>query len=450
MLILTATGINSYGQELRPVKGLNGKWGFVDETGKEVVPFIYKKVGEFSEGLAGVKDRGNWGFIDKTGKMIIPATYAAVGDFSEGLARVSSDWACGFIDKTGKMIIPAMYDYVGDFSDGLARVKYNGKWGFINRTGNTVISFEYKDARDFSKGLAQVKIKHKWGYIDKEGRKVIQHIATANLNENNPNATSSIPPSATTQDIVIPYNDNESKNESQNQRSNTDIITLRNGNEIRARVTEISPTEIKYKRSDNLEGPTIVIPKAEVFAINYGNGTREVINTAFPTKNEGVSDRSGKVEIGVSPSFYWEEDLFMFGFCGKMRVGVGNYIRLEVPFTYYLPKTETETFWGIDTKLKYNMWDLSLNMQTIVTKDDKFLLYPLIGVRVSGIKATASAFGESESEKKTVFGMNFGAGFDVKLANKFYFNLEPKYMLFFIDGETGHGFAAQAGFIIRF
>jgi len=46
--------------------------------------------------------------------------------------------------------------------------------------------------------------------------------------------------------------------------------------------------------------------------------------------------------------------------------------------------------------------------------------------------------------------MNFGAGFDVKLANKFYFNLEPKYMLFFIDGETGHGFSAQAGFIIRF
>ena len=57
-----------------------------------------------------------------------------------------------------------------------------------------------------------------------------------------------------------------------------DIITLLNGNEIKAKVIEISSTEIRYKNYDNLDGPTIVLGKAEIFAIAYENGTREVIN----------------------------------------------------------------------------------------------------------------------------------------------------------------------------
>jgi len=36
-----------------------------------------------------------------------------------------------------------------------------------------------------------------------------------------------------------------------------DLITLRNGDQITARVAEITLTEIKYKRFDNLDGPTI-------------------------------------------------------------------------------------------------------------------------------------------------------------------------------------------------
>ena len=58
-----------------------------------------------------------------------------------------------------------------------------------------------------------------------------------------------------------------------------DVITLKSGEEIKAKVTEVSATEVKYKRFDNLDGPTIVIEKQDVFFINYENGTREVINS---------------------------------------------------------------------------------------------------------------------------------------------------------------------------
>ena len=56
-----------------------------------------------------------------------------------------------------------------------------------------------------------------------------------------------------------------------------DIITLKNGDEIKAKVEEISSTEVRYKRFENLQGPTIVVAKSDVFFINYENGRREVI-----------------------------------------------------------------------------------------------------------------------------------------------------------------------------
>ncbi|MCL2311287.1 MAG: DUF2846 domain-containing protein [Firmicutes bacterium] len=71
-----------------------------------------------------------------------------------------------------------------------------------------------------------------------------------------------------------------------------DVITLKNGDEIKAKVTEISLTEIKYKRFDYLDGPSIVIPKAGVFAINYENGTRELFNTLEEKGNVSYSQAS--------------------------------------------------------------------------------------------------------------------------------------------------------------
>lgn len=42
----------------------------------------------FSEGLAPVKLGNNWGYIDKTGKEVVPCRYEDASNFSEGLAGV--------------------------------------------------------------------------------------------------------------------------------------------------------------------------------------------------------------------------------------------------------------------------------------------------------------------------------------------------------------------------
>lgn len=55
-----------------------------------------------------------------------------------------------------------------------------------------------------------------------------------------------------------------------------DVILLRSGDEIKAKVTEIGTDVIKYKRCDNLDGPTISVRKNDVFMITYSNGSKDV------------------------------------------------------------------------------------------------------------------------------------------------------------------------------
>ena len=289
---IMAVSICSYGQELRKVKGLNGKWGFVNEQGEEVIPFKYDDVCDFSEGLARVKLYKKWGFIDKEGRKIISYKYDDAGDFSEGLARVYriyednrnleypiylKKW--GFIDKNGEKLIPYIYDGAGDFYEGLARVKHNGKWGFINNAGTAVISFIYDEVSDFSKGLARVRINRKWGFIDKKGKEVIY---TETISEKAEKESQEKEKATLEREKAETQTQKKMEQEVVNTvTTNTyDVILLKDGQEFKAKVTEITLSEIKYKAFDHLDGPTRTLAKSNVFLINYANGTREVFGTA--------------------------------------------------------------------------------------------------------------------------------------------------------------------------
>ncbi|MBR5042385.1 MAG: hypothetical protein IKX67_04030 [Bacteroidales bacterium] len=54
-----------------------------------------------------------------------------------------------------------------------------------------------------------------------------------------------------------------------------DIVVLKNGTEIKAKVTEVSSDAIKYKRADNPNGPIYVLQINEIASITYENGTVE-------------------------------------------------------------------------------------------------------------------------------------------------------------------------------
>jgi len=141
-----------------------GNFGFIDKTGKVVIPIEYQRAYSFSEGLAVVVLNNKWGVIDKAGIVVIPIKYLGLGSFSEGLAMVhrnivntsGSITKWGFIDKTGKVVVPLKYDSVTDFPDGIAVVFKEDSFGekqfderkiqmgFIDKTGKIILPFKNK------------------------------------------------------------------------------------------------------------------------------------------------------------------------------------------------------------------------------------------------------------------------------------------------------------------
>jgi len=55
-----------------------------------------------------------------------------------------------------------------------------------------------------------------------------------------------------------------------------DVLTKKTGEDIQSKVLEVTATEIKYKKFDNLNGPLIIVLKSEVLMIRYENGTKDV------------------------------------------------------------------------------------------------------------------------------------------------------------------------------
>ncbi|MGV8982954.1 WG repeat-containing protein [Clostridium sp.] len=110
---------------------INGKWGFIDKSGKILCKPQFDWVNSFSDGLAMVKAYNKYGFINNTGKIICEPQFDWVDTFSEGMAMFRVDSKYGFIDKTGKIVIKSQFDAAGSFSEGLASVYVDGKWGFI-------------------------------------------------------------------------------------------------------------------------------------------------------------------------------------------------------------------------------------------------------------------------------------------------------------------------------
>ncbi len=161
-----------FSEGLAAFASAQGKYGYIDHTGREVIPYQYDAAGPFCGGLARVQANKKWVFIDKTGKQAFDGQFDQAHDFSENLAavRVGARWGC--IDSTGKVVIEPQFEFIAPFSDGLARVVVGGKVGFIDKVGKIAIEPKYDIGWSFSDGLARVEVGGKQGYIDRSGRYV--------------------------------------------------------------------------------------------------------------------------------------------------------------------------------------------------------------------------------------------------------------------------------------
>ena len=85
-----------------------------------------------------------------------------------------------------------------------------------------------------------------------------------------------------------------------------DIITFRDGNSVKAKVLEITQTEIKYKRFSNLDGPLYTINKNTVTQIQYKGGdieefSNEPVANSSTNSSSVASDPNAPQLIEVEP-----------------------------------------------------------------------------------------------------------------------------------------------------
>lgn len=129
---------------------------------------------------------GKWGFINKEGEEVIPCKYDDVKPFHEGMATVwkeSNDiYKCGFINKEGEEVIPCKYDVVYDFYEDMAVVSLNGKFGIFNRMGTEVVLCIYNEAMVF-KNLIAVKRKKEIFLLSKDTKPLGKTIEIESLED---------------------------------------------------------------------------------------------------------------------------------------------------------------------------------------------------------------------------------------------------------------------------
>jgi hypothetical protein len=182
-------GADRFNHGLAPVKK-DGLWGYINKKGDVVIPFQFQSAGAFSDdpALAPVEivnpeiiGKG-WGFIDTKGNFVIPPSFYNATIFRDGVTEVatkkfkyksvSKRYDKYFLTKTGKYIYHnGLYSYLagpGRYSEGLMPSCKDGKWGFKDTEDKWIIEPKYTIVGNFENGLARVQITNPNPYPDCE------------------------------------------------------------------------------------------------------------------------------------------------------------------------------------------------------------------------------------------------------------------------------------------
>jgi WG containing repeat len=174
----------------------NGRWGFVDSSGRSVIAPQFTWARDFFEDRAAVRsvDPVKCGYITPTGSwaVILPNGAMPWTRFAQGRAWFldAAEQRIGCVDSGGKVLVPPKFGKVEDFSEDLAvvsdeRARGGGnrlvdrseravaRYGFIDRSGRVALPMAYRQAKSFGNGLAPILRENTFEYIDRAGQVVI-------------------------------------------------------------------------------------------------------------------------------------------------------------------------------------------------------------------------------------------------------------------------------------
>ena len=216
-----------------------------------------------------------------------------------------------------------------------------------------------------------------------------------------------------------------------------DVITKKSGEDIKAKVLEVTTTEIKFKKSEMPDSPIFSLLKSDVLIVRYENGTKDIFNelpikespkviVAEPKQKKTPKDNSIKgnrtslgVKVGVNysnlvKSFYKPIVAYHVGGFLEYKFSQIISIQPELQFSAQGFKIEDElrqnfddipTFFSTTTNLNY------INVPILA----KFNINKTLNI-VAGPQVGCLVYAKNEGKDVTSsyntfdFGVNFGVG----------------------------------------
>jgi hypothetical protein len=175
-----------------------GKYGYKDREGFTRIPAKYDNAApEFSEGFAWVMSNKKVGYIDQSGKLVIPMVFDGGSNFRSGKAKVQYGDKSLLIDTEGNALINnrkvdlrkyiQTLDRISEETEGsttqpilrqlVFKTGSNGKYGVQDRrTGEWIVQPKYRYYRPYKSGVAFVQNdRFLWALIDANGKEITPH-----------------------------------------------------------------------------------------------------------------------------------------------------------------------------------------------------------------------------------------------------------------------------------
>ncbi len=168
--------------EGKAIVSIGSKVSIIDNTGKILVEDLGPGSGmyRFSNGLARCRSlEGKYGYLDATGKRVIEPSLDIADDFENNRAIVSVNNRYGLIDRTGKWIVPNEYDFFYDLGDGYYQTKTeDGKTGVIDSLGNVILEPAFDEVFHIQKPYFTVEKDGLNGCYDLKGKEIYPPVSS--------------------------------------------------------------------------------------------------------------------------------------------------------------------------------------------------------------------------------------------------------------------------------
>ena len=116
----------------------NGLYGLADASGKIIQRPKYDEIfSKNKQGLIRVSKDGKIGFLNLKGVEVLTPKYAIIEEPSDGLMKVKADGLYGFLDATTlKEVTPCVYTYIYNKKDGKYKAMKGNQEFYLNEDGS--------------------------------------------------------------------------------------------------------------------------------------------------------------------------------------------------------------------------------------------------------------------------------------------------------------------------